>query len=258
MYKPLIVANWKMNPSSRREALRLARRASESAQKNRKVEVILAPPFPYLDMVGRVGSSFALAAQDAFWKSGGAYTGEISPPMLKDLGVRYVILGHSERRKYFGDSDNIVSLKVKAVLASRLTPIIAIGEEAIESQEVVPQIIFQQLSSALRDIPKRRMAGVIIAYEPVWALSTTPGARPDTPDDATRRAIYIRKLLTKILGRRVADTIRIIYGGSVSSKNASSFLSSDIRGMEGLLVGGASLDPEEFARIVAFVAGKNR
>ena len=254
--KPIIVANWKMNPSSRREVLRLSRLVAGNALKHRETEVVLAPPFTYLDIVGRTKGAFALAAQDAFWEPKGAYTGEISPSMLKDLGVRYVILGHSERRKYFGESDDVVNSKVKAVLASRLIPIIAIGEETMESQEAVPPVIFQQLSSAIRGIPKRRMTGAIIAYEPVWAISATPGAKPDTPDNATSRAIYIRRLLTKILGRRVADTVRIIYGGSVSSKNASSFLSRDIRGMEGLLVGGASLDAEEFVKIVAAVARK--
>ena len=233
----------------------MARRVAANALKHRRIEVVLAPPFTYLDMVGRIKRACALAAQDAFWESKGAYTGEISPPMLKDLGVRYVILGHSERRKYFGESDDVINSKVKAVLASRLVPILTIGEEARESQEVVPPILFQQLSSAIRGIPKRRIIGAVIAYEPVWALSTAPGAKPDTPDNATSRAIYIRRLPTKLLGSRVADTVRIIYGGSVSSKNASSFFSHDIRGMEGLLVGGASLNADEFIKIVRSVVG---
>ncbi|MBI4132021.1 MAG: triose-phosphate isomerase [Candidatus Sungbacteria bacterium] len=250
--KPLIVANWKMNPSSERAALALFGRLRRLLKGIRGVEVAVAPPFPYLALA-RGYLPFRLAGQDLFWEMAGPYTGEVSSAMLADLGARYVIVGHSERRR-LGEDDHAVNLKVRAVLRAGMTPIIAIGEESRESQEVVPATLSIELSSAIRDIPKRELRGIVVAYEPVWAVSTTRGASPDTPDHATRRAIYIRKLLTKMLGSRIADSIRILYGGSVNAKNAADYISSDIRGMEGLLVGGASLRAEEFAAIVRSAA----
>lgn len=257
--KPLVVANWKMNPKSVRAAEALARRIAVGLAGVSGVEVAIASPFPYLALVGRVTRRrVVLAAQDAWAGTGGAYTGAVSPLMLRGLGVHYVILGHSERRRFFGEDDGLINRKVKAALAARLIPIIAIGEEHRESQAVTPPLLAQQLARALEGIPRRRLRAIVIAYEPVWAISTTPGARPDTPDNATRRAIYIRKLLVKLLGPSVADTIRVIYGGSATAKNASSFLSRDIRGMEGLLVGGASLKAEEFIKIVQSIRRKAR
>lgn len=252
MLKPLVIANWKMNPTTLRAARALFSRVRRGIRGARGIEIAIAPPFPYLGFI-QPGRGLTLAAQDVFWEPVGAWTGEVSPAMLCDLGVRYCIIGHSERRKNFGESDEAVNRKIKAALKFGLIPVIAVGEETPESQEVVPPILFQQLSRALLGIPKRWLGRTVIAYEPVWAIGS---GKPDTPDNATRRAIYIRKLLIRILGRRIADAIRIIYGGSVNAQNAASFLSRDIRGMEGLLVGGASLDAEEFIRIVQSVAAR--
>ncbi len=255
MVKPLIIGNFKMNPTSFARASELLRRIAAGLRGRRGVEVFLAPPFPYLRAGRAIGRSIGLAAQDVFWENAGAYTGEVSPLMLRDLGVRAVIVGHSERRRILGERDEMVNQKVRAVLKARLMPIIAIGEESRESHDVVPPALFEQLSRAVASIPKQQLRGAAVAYEPVWAIGT---GRADTPDNATRRALYIRKLLTKFLGNRIADTIRILYGGSVTSKNAASFLSRDIRGMEGLLVGSASLDASEFIAIVASVAAGRR
>ena len=251
--KPLVISNWKMNPTTERAARALFQRSRRSLAGVRGVEVAIAPPFPYLGLA-RGGKAFRLCAQDVFWEASGPYTGEVSPAMLKDLGVRHVLIGHSERRRIFGEDDATINRKIRAVLRAGMAPVIAVGEEHQESEEVVPRLIAHQLSSALAGIPRRALGGVVIAYEPVWALSTSAGGKPDTPDEATRRAIYIRKLLVKILGSRIADTIRIIYGGSVSAENAADYLCADIRGMEGLLVGGASLRPREFGAIVRAVA----
>ena len=251
--KPLVIANWKMNPSSARAARALFGELRRRLARLRGVEVAVAPPFPYLGLT-RGARPFALAAQDTFWEPSGAYTGEVSPAMLADLGVRYVLVGHSERRRIFGDDDAAVNRKLGALLKAGLRPVLAIGEERHESREVVPSKLAAELGRALEGIFRHDLPRVVIAYEPVWAISTTPGARSDTPDHATSRAIYIRKLLTKLAGRRTADRIRIIYGGSVSANNAAGFISRDIRGMEGLLVGGASLDAEEFIKIVRSVA----
>ena len=251
--KPLIIANWKMNPASAAAARGLFGNIRRGLATVRGVEVVIAPPFPYLALF-RPSGKVKLAAQDVFWAERGAYTGEVSSRMLKDLGVRYVIIGHSERRRIFGESDETVNRKTRATLAVGLTPIIAVGEDQPDSEAVVPSVIAEQLSRAIRGIPPRRCRGIVVAYEPVWAISTTLGAKPDTPDNATRRALYIRKLIMKMLPRRTADTIRVIYGGSVNAKNGAEFISRDIRGMEGLLVGGASLDAEEFVAIVKSVA----
>jgi len=249
----LVVANWKMNPVSARAARDLYRRVRSGLLGVRGVDVVIAPPFPYLSLFAHRGGRVRLGAQDCFWAGHGPYTGEVSPAMLRDLGVSYVIIGHSERRR-LGENDEMINRKVRSALAAGLCPVIAVGEEARESEEVTPQFLSRQLSLSLAGIPRSKLPNLVIAYEPVWAVSTMPGARPDTPDHATRRAIYIRKLLTKLLGHRIASAIRILYGGSVTAKNAASFLACDIRGMEGLLVGGASLDAEEFVKIVKSVA----
>lgn len=253
MAKPLIIANWKMNPASRAAVRGLFGNIRRGLATVRGVEVVIAPPFPYLALF-RPSGKVKLAAQDVFWEERGAYTGEVSPRMLKDLGVRYVIIGHSERRRIFGEGGEVINRKVRAVLEAGLIPVVAIGEEALASNEVVPQELARQLSQALLGIPPKKLAGAVVAYEPVWAISTRPGSRSDTPDNATRRAIYIRKLLMKMLSPRTADTIRVIYGGSVNAKNGAEFISPDIRGMEGLLVGGASLNPKEFVEIVRSVS----
>lgn len=250
--KPLVIGNFKMNPASLAKASELMRRIAAGISGQRGVEVLIAPPFPYLAAArGIIGRRAGLASQDVFWENAGAYTGEVSPLILRDLGVRAVIIGHSERRRILGETDEMINKKVRAVLKARLMPVIAIGEELREAEDVVPPVLFEQLSRALAIIPKQQLRGIAVAYEPVWAIGT---GRADAADNAARRAIYIRKLLTKILGVRVANTIRVLYGGSVTSKNAASFISRDIRGMEGLLVGGASLDADEFVKIAESVA----
>ena len=255
MLQPLVIANFKMNPASTTVARALLGAIGRGVRHHlRRVEVVVALPFPYLVLASRP-SGLKLGAQNVFWEETGAFTGEVSAPMLRDLGVRYVIIGHSERRRLLGESDVMINRKVKAVLKANLIPVIAIGEEMHESQEVVPPILSQQLSKALADIPKKKLTGIVIAYEPVWAIGT---GRAETPDNATRRAIYIRQLLTKIAGSTIATTIRILYGGSVTAKNAAAFLADDIRGMEGLLVGGASLAAQEFILIVSAVARQKR
>ncbi len=255
--KPLVVANWKMNPNSAATARALFGAVARGVARVRGVEVAVAPPFPYLGLFRRGERRLTLAAQDVFWQPRGPYTGEVSSPMLADLGVRYVIIGHSERRR-LGESEEAINRKVKAALAAGLHAIVAICEEARESEEVTPQFLSRQLSSALAGVPRAKLRNLVVAYEPVWAISTAPGSKPDSSDHATRRAIYIRKLLTKFLGSRTANAIRILYGGSVTAKNAASFLAHDIRGMEGLLVGGSSLSAEEFVRIVQSVAAHRR
>lgn len=256
--RPLIIANWKMNPRTRRAARELAAHAGRVLRRMRGVEVALAVPFPFLETVRRAAGHVRLAAQDVFSKPEGPFTGAVSPPMLRDFSVSYCIVGHSERRRHFGETDASVNQKVKALLAAGITPVVAIGEDTSEANAVVPKTLAIQLHGALHGIPRRLVRRVVVAYEPVWAISTNPNARPDTPDNATRRAIYIRKLLAKMAGIAVANNMRILYGGSANARNAAGFIADDIRGMDGLLVGGASIRADEFDALIRSVGLRRR
>jgi len=250
--RPLLIANWKMNPANHREASKLARAIHQGLSKRLRVDIIVAPPFTFISEVrSLLGQNVSVAAQDVAPFSAGAYTGAVSATMLKYLGVKAVLIGHSERRRFFGETDEIIHQKIKMTLGAGLRPILAIGEELPDSHDVVPRVLADQLTRSLTGIPKKKLSHLIVAYEPVWAIGS---GKADTSDNATRRAIYIRKLLTKLLGNRIADRIPILYGGSVTSKNAASFLVDDIRGMDGLLVGGASLRAEEFLAIARAIS----
>lgn len=249
MKKKIIIANWKANPITPKEAVLLAQRVERGVRSVRSGEVVIAPPFHFLASVGKIFKKTALGAQDAFWGEG-PYTGEVSARQLKALGVKYVILGHSERRMYLGETDEMVNRKVKAVLAHGLGVILCIGERERAGNDI-PADTGRELVSSLHGVPKRFAAKLAVAYEPVWAISTQPGSRPDTPDNAFRAMIYIRKILSGLYGRSTAEKIRILYGGSVNERNAASFICEGK--MEGLLVGGTSLRPDEFIRIVKSV-----
>lgn len=239
----IIIANWKSNPDAPGRAVLLAQKI-EKGIPSRNIEVVVAPPFPYLIPVAKALKKGHLGAQDAFWEDIGPYTGEVSWHHLKHCGVEYVIVGHSERRIYLGETDEMINKKVLALLGRALRPVLCIGEHEREGNEI-PPIVGHQLASALKGVKKQHLKNLVVAYEPVWAISTMPGARSDTPDNAFRALVYIRRLLSDLFGRNLADKVRIIYGGSVNSQNISGFLSEGK--MEGALVGGASLDPKEFA-----------
>jgi len=246
--KPLIVANWKANPAALKDAISLARTIERGILPYQNIEVVIAPPFPFLLAVGKVLKKIRVGAQNTFWEDIGPYTGEVSWRQLKNCGVRYVIIGHSERRIHLGETDEMVNKKVKAVLANNLIPILCIGERERRDKEI-PEIVGEQLKNALRGVKRPLVKNLVVAYEPIWAISTMPGARPDSPDDVFRAALFIRKNLADLYGRRSVDSVRIIYGGSVNATNIGFFLSEGK--MEGALVGGASLDPQEFIKIVA-------
>lgn len=253
MAKAIVIANWKMNPQTLREASGLFRAVAKGVRGIKNVDVVIAPSFVYLSHLTPNTYHLAprLAAQDCFWEDRGAYTGEVSPTMLKSLGVTHVIIGHSERRMHLGETGEMVNKKIKSALKAGLTPILCVGERVRERANEIPVFVGEQVKKALAGLKKGEFKNGIIAYEPVWAIGT---GTPDTSEGATRAALYIRKVVRDMLGGNVADSLRVVYGGSVNAKNAASFISKDIRGMEGMLVGGASLKADEFIQIVKSVS----
>ncbi len=254
MNKRILVANWKSNPKSLREAVQMARAIDRASMFRRTVGVVVAPPFPFLAGVGRVLERAHLGAQDSFW-AGGAYTGAVSPDELKSLGVQYVILGHSERRIHAGETDDMIGKKILAVLEAGMSPILCVGERERAGRDI-PAIVGEQIMAALRGIPPAYAPRVIIVYEPVWAISTMPGAVADTPESAFRARAYIRRIINDLWGRALSESLRVLYGGSVTPENIGSFMRDSE--MDGALVGGASLNPTLFGEIIRIAASVKR
>lgn len=236
LMKKLIVANWKCNPSNVKQAQKMLA-VLRAGVKRSKFEVVICPPFPFLFL----GRGLVLGAQNCFWENppdrGGAFTGEVSPVMLKSLGVKYVILGHSERVMQMGETNAMTAKKVKAALTAGLTPIVCVGETSEEKEQGKTfQIIEKELKERLSSVKKQDISKIIIAYEPLWAIGTGKNC---SPDDAITVALYIKKLSK--------GKARVLYGGSVRSENARYYLSSDW--LSGLLIGSASLDTTDFLKI---------
>lgn len=251
--KKIVIANWKMNPGTIAEAKRLFQAVTKGVSGIKNIDVVIAPPFVYVPLLKAASGKrrAALAAQDLFWEEKGPYTGEVSPAMLKNLGVRYAIIGHSERRMHLGETDEMINKKVKAALKAGLTPILCIGERERNHFEDTFLFLKGQLKKDFASIKPEVAKKVIVAYEPIWAIGT---GKAEHSDDAQNIAVYIRRVLQELLNPKAARAIHIIYGGSVNAKNASSFVGGGVRGMEGLLVGGASLQADEFVKIVKSVA----
>ncbi|MDD4989935.1 MAG: triose-phosphate isomerase [Candidatus Pacebacteria bacterium] len=248
--KKLIIANWKMNPATLKEAQKMLL-SLKAGIKNNKAEVAVCPPFVYLQEAAKIlknKANIKHGAQNCFWENAGALTGEVSPKMLKDLGVKYVILGHSERVMVMNETNEMTAKKVKAVLAMGLTPVICIGETSEEREQGKTfQVIEKEFRESLREIAKLQVHKIIIAYEPLWAISTNQG-KDCSSDDALTVALYIKKLAGKIFGKKAVEAIKVLYGGSVNNKNAKSYLENEA--VSGLLVGGASLNIKEFLGIL--------
>ncbi len=250
MRTPLIMGNWKMNKTPE-ESVKLAEEIKRGILNINDREVVIAPPFTSLEKVRRViaGSPIGLGAQNMHWKSYGAYTGEISGDFLLAMGCRYVILGHSERRKYFNETDEIINQKLLYALKIGLTPVLCLGEtlsqrEAGETLQVIKRQFLKCFEGV--DSPE----GVVIAYEPIWAIGT---GRTASPEQASEVHSYIRELLLDKYGRDIAENTRILYGGSVKPDNIDNLMAESQ--IDGALVGGASLIPESFIRIVRFKGG---
>lgn len=246
MRKPIIAGNWKMNKNIE-EAISLIEEMRDELDAIEGVEVVICPPFVSLSAAADLvkGTSIALSAQNMYFKEKGAYTGEISPLMLKDL-CQWVILGHSERRKYFGETDALVNRKVKAALAHGLTPIICVGE-SLEQHEAgqTEEWVIGQIRAALDSLSAKQVRGIVIAYEPIWAIGT---GRPATGEGANQIIGLIRRTIAELYNKATAQAIRILYGGSVKPKNVTEFMIQPE--IDGALVGGASLRAADFVAIV--------
>ncbi len=254
--KPLIVANWKCNPTSSKEAKELFDSVKKGIKNIKSTEVVICPPFVYLSLLVSSASAFAkgfgglaFGSQNCFWEEKGAYTGEISATMLKNLGVEYVIIGHSERRKYFRETDEEINKKIKKAVGVGLKVILCVGESAEEwKQGKKSQILKFQLKNDLNKITRNEIKNIAIAYEPVWAIGTGNNC---SVDETMKSTLFIRQTLTNLYNREVADKTRILYGGSVNSENSGPYIKEALA--NGLLVGGASLKTDEFVRIVKSV-----
>lgn len=253
--KKIIIANWKMNPDSPGRAVLLARKIEEGIAKFKNVEVVIAPPYPFLIPVSRILRRAKLGSQNAFWGDIGPYTGEVSWHQLKHLNVEYVIIGHSERKIYLGETDDMINSKVCSVLKAGMKAVLCIGETKREGNDI-PPLVGTELKGALKNIKGRLLKNLIICYEPVWAISTMPGSHADSPENAFKILLYIRRILTELYGRKNAENVPIIYGGSVNTLNIQSFLTDGK--MEGALVGGVSLRAEEFIEMVRSVHAAKR
>jgi triosephosphate isomerase len=246
---PFIAGNWKMNKTVA-EAIDLVKQLKASLSGVEGVEVAVAPPFTALSAVRKEleGSPIQLAAQNLFWEEKGAFTGEIAPPMLKEVGCHYVILGHSERRQFFGETDETVNRKVRASLSQGLKVIFCIGETLKEREEGRTfAVIERQIPGGLKDIRKEEMRNIVIAYEPVWAIGTGKTATPEQAEEVHR---FIRKKLAELYSKEIAEGVRIQYGGSVTPENVKGLMGQE--NIDGALVGGASLKSETFSKIVRF------
>lgn len=248
MYKKFVVGNWKMYTIAA-EARRLAKAVVDGVSNEERVSVAICPPFPYLALVGEIlkGSRVALGAQNLFPEKEGAFTGEVSPTMLLDLGCKYVILGHSERRHTLGETDAFINQKVRVALAAGLDVIFCIGETLDQREaDQTEAVLDRQLIHGLADVSTDTLTRLSIAYEPVWAIGGL--GRHATPQQAQEAHEVIRRRFGQMFEEKSAQTLAIQYGGSVKPENAAALLSR--HGVDGALIGGASLNAEQFLAIV--------
>lgn len=246
--RTLIVGNWKMHLNVHQSSL-LLHRLNERISVHRNIEVVLAPSMLVLQPLSREidRRKFKLCAQDAFYKDEGPYTGEVSFAMLGDL-VDYCIVGHSARRIYFGETLQVVRDKVQAAVRNGIVPIICVGETKEERRAgETRQVLHDQVSTALANLTSREIENVVIAYEPVWAISTFDGEKAK-PDDIKKAIAYVRFQIAELYGKRVSEDMRILYGGSVDDHDVSGYL--EVEGVDGVLPGAASLNYQQFSNIV--------
>ncbi len=247
MAKPILVANWKNNPKSHREAVDLLAALSRKSLLLKKVSLFVAPPYIYFDTaLKKMGKYASLASQDLFFSNDGPHTGSVTPDLLKSFGVKMAIIGHSERRE-LGETNEVVATKIKTAFISGIVPLLCVGENERDEEGKHLQFIQDQLKFSLEGIRRKEDAEkLVIAYEPVWAIGTR-ATEAMNPTDLAEMVIFIKKTLTDIFGREAADVIPVLYGGSVDSTNAEPLYKET--GIRGFLIGRASLNPKEFCEI---------
>ncbi|KKQ46535.1 MAG: Triosephosphate isomerase [Candidatus Yanofskybacteria bacterium GW2011_GWC2_37_9] len=242
----IIIGNWKMNPLTIKEAEKSFEDIKKSVSYVRKTTIVICPPLLYLEKLKKISRKINLGAQNVFWGDVGAFTGEVSAEMLYNAGIKYVILGHSERRT-LGETNELVNKKIKGSLSAGLTPVLCVGESMRDENHSYFNLVKTQLEECLNGVKKTFASKIIIAYEPIWAISSTLNRHDATSADSREMAIFIRKVLYDKFGAE-ASRIRIIYGGSVNEKDALDFLNNG--GVDGLLSGRASLNAKKFAEII--------
>ena len=253
MRKPFVAGNWKMNKTGE-DARTLVSQLIPELQAASQIDSALCPPFPYLMAVANMlsGTGIQLGAQNMYWEESGAYTGEVSPKMVAEF-CQCVILGHSERRAYFGETDETVNKKVKAAFAAGLTPIVCVGETLEENEaNRTEEVVVRQVKEGLKGLSVEQAMTLVVAYEPVWAIGTGRAATAEGANAVL--ADYIRPALQSMYGPEVAQAVRIQYGGSVNAKNAAEFFAQP--DIDGALVGGASLKSADFAAIAKAAAAR--
>ncbi len=246
---PMIAGNWKMYKTGA-ESVEAATALSRLSSDVKNVDVMIAPAFTSLALVSEAvkGSGIIVGAQNIYWEKEGAYTGEISPDMLISAGCTHVIIGHSERRQYFGDTDETVNQKIKAAVNTGLTPVFCIGEtESERDADNTFSVLDKQVQMGLKDLFPDDLEKLVVAYEPVWAIGTGKTATTDQAQEVHR---FVRSLIEKKFGNALANAIRILYGGSVKPGNVKELMA--MPDVDGALVGGASLDPETFSKLVHY------
>ncbi len=245
----MIVGNWKMNKTVK-EAINLVTSLKKKIKDVKDTEIVVCPPFTVLCEVSDIvkNSNIGLGAQNVFYEDKGAYTGEVSAEMLKDVGCSCVIIGHSERRQYFNESDEIINKKLKKSLERGLKVIVCVGENLEEREKGgYRSVVEKQVRRCLKGVKKEDMTNIIVAYEPVWAIGTGKTA---TPNEAQEMHSFIRSLLAMIFNEETAKNVKIVYGGSVKPANIKDLMMQ--KDIDGALVGGASLDAEQFIKIVKY------
>ena len=250
--KRIVVGNWKMNPSNLADAKKIFAKIKQIST-DVVGQMIICPPAAYIHALssGYKGKKISFGGQDAFWLNNGSNTGLISPTMIKSVGAQYLILGHSECRSFANETTDIVAKKVLAAIGAELTVILCIGEKVRDRNAEYLIFLREELKECLKKIDKRMMAHVMIAYEPIWAVG---GREAMTPSDIHGMTIYIRKVLTEMYDKSIADATQILYGGSINVDNVADIVKDGE--IDGLLVGRESLIPENFMHIVAVANGK--
>lgn len=246
MSKKIIIGNWKMNPLTLKEAEKLFRDIAKGVSRIKKTEIVICPPILFLKEIKKFSKKILLGAQNTFLGDVGAFTGEVSADMIYEIGAKYTIVGHSERRA-LGETDILINKKIKGALVAGLRPILCVGEVKRDENHEYFNFIKKELEECLAGISRDSVSKIIIAYEPIWAISTTPGHKDATFHESYEMAIFIRKVLSDKFGGE-AKKMRVIYGGSVSEKDAADFLKNG--GVDGLLVGRSSLDSNKFIDIL--------